>query len=84
MRRVQIWATALGMFAGLLVWLYDYEFLLNAGGPAAPISTAIIRVSGLENADMAIIVLWPLFVLVIIGALLGFWLSTRIRPQGRR
>lgn len=75
MRRIERWATALGMLAGLLVWLYDYEFFLNAGGPAAPISTAIIKISGLENAAMAIIVFWPLLALVIIGAISGFCLA---------
>jgi hypothetical protein len=84
MRGIRKWGTALGMLAGLLVWLYDYEFFLDAGGPAAPISTAIIKASGLENADIAIIVFWPPCALIIVGAILGFGLSACIRPQGWR
>jgi hypothetical protein len=82
MRRIKKWGTALGILAGLLVWVYDYEFFLNAGGPAAPISTAITKISGLENADMAIIVFWPLFVLVMIGAILGFVLARAANCRG--
>lgn len=29
-----------GLF-GALVWLYDYDFLLNMGGPSTPISDSI-------------------------------------------
>jgi hypothetical protein len=32
-----------GAVAGLVAWLYDYNFFLNAGGPATPMSMAIIR-----------------------------------------
>jgi hypothetical protein len=67
------------MLAGLLVWLYDYEFFLNDGGPAAPISTEIIKICHLENASAAIIILFPLFVLVITGVAVALSIASFIR-----
>lgn len=34
------WATS-GWFLGLWMWLYDYDFLLNPGGPSTAISDYI-------------------------------------------
>lgn len=61
-----------GAAAGLLVWGYDYNFFLNAAGPAAPISQAILRISHLHGAAFPVSVLWPMLVLVILGTGLGF------------
>jgi hypothetical protein len=68
----QLWMTCGGAAAGLLVWGYDYDFFLNAGGPAAPISEAILRISHLQGAKFPVAALWPMMVLVILGAGLGF------------
>lgn len=64
--------TYCGAAAGLLVWCYDYDFFLNAAGAAAPISQAILRISRLQRAEFPIPVLWPMVVLALIGAGLGF------------
>jgi len=64
-----------GAVAGLLVWLYDYNFFLNAGGPATPWSMAILRASHLQQANALVFVLWPLGVLMGLGAALGFVLA---------
>src|SRR6516165_326812 len=77
--RIGKWAILLGLFAGLLVWVYDYEFFLNAGGPVAPISTEIIKICHLENANPAIIMLFPLFVLVITGVAVALSIASFIR-----
>ena len=77
--RIGKWAILIGMLAGLLVWLYDYEFFLNAGGPAPPISTEIIKICHLENASAAIIILFPLFVLVITGVAVALSIASFIR-----
>jgi hypothetical protein len=65
---------------GALAWLYDYDFFLNAGGPATPMSTAILRATGLEHGNVLVIVFWPLLVLVLSGAVLGFAVS-RLRAM---
>ena len=72
----QVKAVAAGALAGLFVWLYDYEFFLNAGGAATPISTAILRLSRLEQANVLVFMFWPLVVLMAIGAGLGFLISS--------
>ena len=60
-----------GAAAGLMVWGYDYNFFLNAGGPATPISRAILRISHLQGAAFPVSVLWPMMVLVVLGTGLG-------------
>ena len=77
--RIGKWAILVGMLAGLLVWLYDYEFFLNAGGSAAPISTEIIKICHLENANSAIIMLFPLCVLVLTGVTVALSIARFIR-----
>lgn len=70
-RKRSLWMATWGAAAGLLVWGFDCDFFLNAGGPAAPISHAILRISHLQVAEFPVPVLWPLMVLVISGAALG-------------
>ena len=74
------WPIAAGSAAGALAWLYDYDFFLNAGGPATPMSTAILRATGLEHGNVLVIVFWPLLVLVLSGAVFGFAVS-RLRAM---
>ena len=69
------WPIVAGSAVGVLAWIYDYDFFLNAGGPAAPMSTAILRATGLEHGNVLVIVFWPLLVLVLAGAVLGFTVS---------
>jgi len=78
-RRSPAWWVAGGAAAGLAVWIYDYDFFLNAGGPATPISMAILRASGLQNANVLVFLLWPPAVLIGVGAGLGFALSKMLR-----
>lgn len=74
------WPIVAGSAVGLLAWIYDYDFFLNAGGPAAPMSMAILRASGLEHGNVLVIMFWPLLVLVMIGAVLGLAVS-RLRAM---
>ena len=60
-----------GAFIGLLVWAYDYNFFLNAGGPATPISRAILRMSHLQDASFPIPVVWPMLILFALGTTIG-------------
>ena len=69
------WPIVAGSAAGVLAWIYDYDFFLNAGGPAAPMSTAILRATGLEHGNVLVVVFWPLLVLVLVGGVLGFGVS---------
>lgn len=71
-KKLQLWMTCGGATVGLLVWAYDYDFFLNAAGPAAPISQVILRISHLQGAEFPVPVLWPMLVLVILGTGLGF------------
>jgi hypothetical protein len=80
----QVKAGAAGALAGLFVWIYDYQFFLNAGGAATPISTAILRLSRLEQANVLVFMLWPLVVLMAIGTGLGFLLSSIVAGHRSR
>ena len=79
MRGIRKWMITVGILAGLLVWVYDYEFFLNAGGPATPISIAILKACGLAESPYPINVFWPLCALVIAGAILGFGVAECVR-----
>jgi hypothetical protein len=74
MTRSRFWI-GLGAAGGFVIWMYDYQFFLNAGGPKIPISRAILHASKLEYANALVFVFWPLLVLVICGAVVGFIVS---------
>ena len=68
----------IGALTGGLVWLYDYDFLLNPGGPNTHISDAILKqVEAIIGINMwslgssSAVVFTPLGLLVVTGALLG-------------
>ncbi len=63
---------AIGAVAGLFAWVYDYDFFLNAGGPAAPMSNAILAAAHLNDASALVIVSFPLVVMMAAGAGIGF------------
>jgi hypothetical protein len=65
------WAIGMGGFIGLLVWIFDYDFFLNAGGPATPVSNAILKAFHLQALGYPFLLLVPLLVLVAGGAGIG-------------
>ena len=78
------WGAGIGAAIGFVVWAYDNDFFLNAGGPEAPLSIAIMRATGVSAllergylfyAEFAVIVFWPLVVLLAVGAALG-WIAS--------
>src|SRR3954464_15486300 len=82
-----LWGVALGAAAGLVTWLYDYDFLLNAGGPETPISNAILRATGTASAPASVFVLWPAVALVLLGMAGGFlvsWMFALFRRQATK
>ena len=38
-----ITGTVIGAIIGLSIWIYDYDFFLNVGGPYTPISDALVK-----------------------------------------
>jgi hypothetical protein len=80
----QVKAGVAGALAGLFVWIDDYQFFLNAGGAATPISTAILRFSRLEQASVLVFMLWPLVVLTAIGAGVGILISRLVAGHRSR
>lgn len=66
--RSQKLAPVIGGIIGLLVWCWDYDFFLNPGGPATPVSNAILRVLHLQNMEYPFPVFLPLLVLAVSGA----------------
>jgi hypothetical protein len=57
----------IGPLLGLVIWLYDFDFFLNAGGPSTPISDNIVRFLHLTSLGFPMIILAPLIVLVLAG-----------------
>jgi hypothetical protein len=70
------WLVVVGAAAGLVTWLYDYDFFLNAAGPETPMCNAILRATGTAGAPPWAIVLWPAVVLVLLGMTGGFLASS--------
>jgi hypothetical protein len=76
-----------GAAVGLVTWLYDYDFFLNAGGPQTLISNAILRATGTASGPPLVIVLWPAALLVLLGMVGGFLVSRIVavfRRKGTR
>jgi hypothetical protein len=71
-RRTTRWLVLLGAILGLLTWLYDYEFFLNAAGPEAAISDTILHATGTAHAPPLVIVVWPAVALVLVGMCGGY------------
>ncbi len=70
-----------GLIIGALIWLYDYDFLLNAGGPETPISDSIRKFFGLHYSNT----LFPLFFLMAMASLIGGLIGwIRIKLLGRK
>lgn len=57
--KAPLWS-AVGAFAGLLFWIYDHDFFLNAGGADARISLSLLNLTRLQDAPAMIFVLLPL------------------------
>jgi hypothetical protein len=70
-RRATNWIMVTSGLIGLFVWIYDYDFFLNAGGPATPISSAILRTLHLQGMEYPVPLLVPPIVLVIGGIATG-------------
>jgi hypothetical protein len=76
------WIVIGGGSAGLAVWLWDHDFLLNAGGPATPISDALLRVLHVTNLEYPLSIILPLLVLIGAGLAIGAGVSRLVtRPQ---
>ena len=82
-RRATNWVMATGGLIGLLVWIYDYDFFLNAGGPATPISSAILRILHLQSMEYPTPLLVPPIVLVIGGIAIGAVVVRLLRLASR-
>jgi hypothetical protein len=54
-----------GALLGWFVWLCDYDYLLNVGGPETPLSNAIRRSLGISySADIPALVVPPLLLML--------------------
>lgn len=62
--------------------MYDFDFFVNAGGPATPISKAILRALQMQNAEYPFPVVVPMFLLVASGAGAGAVIATILRHRG--
>ena len=81
--RSKKWIIVTGGLVGLFVWAYDYDFFLNAGGPAAPLSQGILKAFHLQASEYPIPVLAPLLVLVVAGAAIGAVVTRLLRRRSR-
>jgi hypothetical protein len=69
------WLLIAGAIIGLLAWVYDHDFFLNAGGAETPISRFILTATGAGAAGPLVLIFWPLLVLTVLGLALGFGAS---------
>jgi len=70
-RRVTNWIMVTSWLIGLLLWIYDYDCFFNAGGPAAPISGAILRALHMQSMEYPVPLLVPPMVLVLLVIAMG-------------
>jgi hypothetical protein len=67
-----------GAALGCLTWVYDRDFLLNAGGAETPISRLILMATHTWDAVRVVLIFWPLLVL---GLALGFAALKLLAPN---
>jgi hypothetical protein len=79
------WLLIAGAIVGLLAWVYDHDFFLNAGGAETPISRFILMATHTANAGPLVLIFWPLMVLavLVLGLALGFAASELPTPIDR-
>ncbi len=71
-----------GGIVGAFVWLYDYDFLLNVGGPETPISDSIINFFGVNYTSFIFFpLLFLVFVFGLLGLLIGLFYKTIFSPK---
>jgi hypothetical protein len=64
----------IGAILGFFVFVYDYDFFLNAGGPSTPISDFILNVISLNSISFPLFMIIPGLILVLAGYITGaFW-----------
>ena len=51
------WPLVAGALVGLLAWVYDHDFLLNAGGADTPISRFILMATQTGNTGPLALIL---------------------------
>ena len=85
-----IWITV-GASIGLLLWLYDYDFLLNAGGPETPISdylrsfaARVFRTEPYGSTQWYVYYFPPLAFLMVVGSLTGYVMHLVVRTIRHR
>ena len=61
----------IGAALGLLIWMYDYDFFFNAGGPETAISNAMLRFAGLTDLPYPYPVMLPCLILAATGFAMG-------------
>ena len=64
---------------GVLTWVYDHDFFLNAGGPETPISRWILMATHAQGAGPLVLIFLPMLVLAAMGLALGFAASKLLK-----
>lgn len=76
---------ALGTLSGFLLWFYDYDFLLNVGGPSTPISDSIREMVGINNTVSPSSIFIPPVILILSGGVIGVlvgWIINAFKNRG--
>jgi hypothetical protein len=64
-------SAAVGAAVGVFIWLNDYQFMLNAAGPEAPISRWLLAAIHLNSLEYPAVVLTPLLIFAVSGGIAG-------------
>jgi hypothetical protein len=90
MKTKLIWITV-GASVGLLLWLYDYDFLLNVGGPETPISdylrsiaAHVFRTEPYGSTQWYVYYFSPLPFLMVAGSLTGYVMHLVVKTKRHR
>jgi len=79
---VKRWPLIAGAILGLLTWVYNHDFFLNAGGAQTP--RLILTATHAQDAGPLVLIFWPLLALTAVGLALGLAASrllARSRPR---
>lgn len=71
----KLWGSWIGAGVGLLISLYDLDFLMNVGGPEKPIWRYIISLYNPIDISSFSNTFGPYLLIIIISGLLGYTLN---------
>ena len=72
----------IGALSGLFIWVADFDFFINFGGPETPLSDFLCKLMGLQYCCCGLTNMkYPPMLLFVVGGAVGLLASTIIKTK---